>query len=75
MQKLQKDIPICYFWLADLFAHTGDMKRAKLCYLKVYAQTKNASCLYQLAIAYKNQVKVSDLAQAKIYALQAIQAF
>lgn len=46
MEQIEKEIPVCYFWLADLYGHVGDMKRAKLCYLKAYAHTNSASCLY-----------------------------
>lgn len=66
---------MCYFWLGDIYAHVQDMKRAKACYLKAYAHTKNASCLYQLALAYKKSGQTSQLAFARQYAIKAIQAY
>ena len=68
MEQIQKEIPVCYFWLGDIYSHVGDMKRSKLCFLKAYAHTKNASCLYQLAVAYKRTGETSSLAYAKQYA-------
>lgn len=63
---------MCYFWLGDIYAHTGDLKRAELCYLKAYAHTNSATCLYQLAIAFK---RAGLLQQAKLYATKAISAY
>ena len=75
MEQVFKEIPGAYFWLADLYAHVGDMNRCKICYLKAYAHTENPSCLYQLALAFKKSGKQSQLAQAKIYAAKAISAY
>ena len=75
MESLQQEIPICYFWLADLYAQCGDMQRCKLCYLKAYAHTENASCLYELALAYKKSGKHFHLIQAKKYCKKAIEAY
>jgi hypothetical protein len=75
MEQVFKEIPGAYFWLADLYAHVGDMNRCKICYLKAYAHTENPSCLYQLALAFKKTGKQSLLVQAKIYAAKAISAY
>lgn len=44
-----------------MYCAVKEISKAKACYLKAYAQTKDASCIYALAVAYKKQGKKTYL--------------
>jgi uncharacterized protein HemY len=75
MENFQDELPVCYFWLADLYARANEFKKVKICYLKAYALTESASCLYMLAVALKKTGKPNLLVQAKGFCIKAIQAY